>query len=120
MPRIIAAAKEAATAMARRSRSAIVVVPLLAGALNVQLNESSREGSVHAARLAPGPRQITGIAGIRVARQPMLVYDHLTDKREPNHIPDLPMTAWKEADGTVNLLVPHFQNYRMRGPDLEH
>ena len=44
----------------------------------------------------------------------------LTDKREANHMPDFAPAAWKESDGSVNLTVSHFQNYRMRGPDLEH
>ena len=65
-------------------------------------------------------RQITGISGIRVIGNPTLVFDHLTDKREPDHLPDLAVTAWKDVEGAVNLLIPHFQNYRMRGPDLEH
>jgi hypothetical protein len=65
-------------------------------------------------------QQIAGIAGIHVVGQPALVFDHLVDKREPNHLPDLPTTAWKEANGTVNVTVPHIENYRMRGPDLEH
>ena len=64
--------------------------------------------------------QTAGIAGIHVVGQPQLVFDHLVDKKEPNHLPDLPTTAWKEANGTVNVTVPHFENYRMRGPDLEH
>ena len=64
--------------------------------------------------------QTAGIAGIRVVGQPALVFDHLVDKREPNHIPDLPTAAWKEANGTVNVTVTHYENYRMRGPDLEH
>ena len=63
------------------------------------------------------PREI---AAIRVVGQPILVFDSRVDKRDPNHLPDLPATAWKESDGTVNVTVPHFENYRMRGPDLEH
>jgi hypothetical protein len=66
------------------------------------------------------PRQVSGIAGIHVIGDPILVFDHRTDKRDPLHLPDIAPTAWKEADGTVNVLVSHFENYRMRGPDLEH
>src|SRR3979490_713181 len=64
--------------------------------------------------------QTAGIAGIHIVGQPALVFDHLVDKKEPDHLPDLPATAWKEANGTVNVTVPHIENYRMRGPDLEH
>jgi len=49
-----------------------------------------------------------------------LFFDHLRDKREPLHLPDAQVTAWKDSDGTVNLTIPHFEEYRMRGPDLLH
>ncbi len=67
----------------------------------------------------PSAAQSTAITGIHVVGQPVLVFDHLVDKREPDHIPDLPATAWKEADGTVNVTVNHFEWYRLRGSDLE-
>jgi hypothetical protein len=73
--------------------------------------------------LAPAdasPPPLPRIAQIRVAGPPVLVFDHLVDKRAPFHLPDLPATAWREADGTVNVSIVHFENYRMRGPDLEH
>jgi hypothetical protein len=60
------------------------------------------------------------IAQIQVIGQPVKVFDHTTDQQEPYNIPDSQITAWREADGTVNLLIPHFEAYRMRGPDLEH
>lgn len=68
----------------------------------------------------PAASRVTGIAGMHVIGQPILIFDHLVDKREPNHLPDLPANAWKESDGTVNVTITHFENYRMRGPDLEH
>ncbi|MDB5872196.1 MAG: uncharacterized protein JWQ07_1638 [Ramlibacter sp.] len=69
---------------------------------------------------APPTPATPHIARISVTGQPVLVFDHLTDKREPFHLPDLPATAWKDADGMVNLPVIGSENYRMRGPDLEH
>ncbi len=60
------------------------------------------------------------IAGMAVSGTPVLVFDHTRDKQEPFNIPDAPASAWKEADGTVNLLITHFEAYRMRGPDLGH
>jgi hypothetical protein len=59
------------------------------------------------------------IAGIQVVGQPVLVFDHLVDQQQPNNYPDIQVTGWLEADGTVNITVPHFENYRMRGPILE-
>ena len=92
------------------------------------LNAQHEEAPVHretpqtdsrADTTAGATQQTAGIAGIHVVAQPVLVFDHLVDKKEPSHIPDLPTTAWKEANGTVNVTVPHFENYRLRGPDLE-
>jgi hypothetical protein len=60
------------------------------------------------------------IAGIAVTGQPVMVFDHTRDQQEPNNIPDGQVTAWREVDGTVNLLIPAFENFRMRGPDVTH
>jgi len=60
------------------------------------------------------------IVQIQVVGAPIKVFDHNRDQQEPDNIPDAPVTAWKESDGTVNLLIPHFESYRMRGADLEH
>lgn len=60
------------------------------------------------------------IATIQITGQPVLVFDHTKDQQQPLNIPDAQITAWKEADGTVNLMVPHYEAYRMRGPDLMH
>jgi len=60
------------------------------------------------------------IAAIAVSGTPTIVFDHVRDKQEPYNLPDAQATAWKEADGTVNLMIPSFENYRMRGPDLLH
>ena len=62
----------------------------------------------------------SAIAQIEVAGAPVLVFDHTRDKQEPYNIPDAQTTAWRESDGTVNLLISHREAYRMRGPDLEH
>src|SRR5437016_10374268 len=67
----------------------------------------------------PPPAQLS-IAQIRVVGQPVKVFDHTRDKQEPYNIPDAQISAWKEANGTVNLMVPHLEAYRMRGPDLLH
>ncbi len=60
------------------------------------------------------------IQAIAVTSPPILIFDHTKDQQQPLNIPDLPITAWKEADGTVNLMIPSYENYRMRGPDLLH
>jgi hypothetical protein len=60
------------------------------------------------------------IAQIQLAGQPVKIFDHTKDQQQPFNIPDSQITAWREADGTVDLMIPHKENYRMRGPDLEH
>jgi hypothetical protein len=66
------------------------------------------------------PQTIPQISGMRIVGQPILVFDHLKDKKEPLELPDTQTYAWKESDGTVNVTISHFENYRMRGSDIEH
>jgi hypothetical protein len=67
----------------------------------------------------PVPFQSMTIAKIQVVGQPVKVWDH-SNKVEPLNFSDAPVSAWREADGTVNLMLPTYEAYRMRGPDLEH
>lgn len=69
--------------------------------------------------IAPPPPAKT-IVDIQVSGAPVKVFDHSTDQQQPYNIPDAQITAWREADGTVNMTLPSFENYRMRGADLEH
>ncbi len=68
---------------------------------------------------ASGP-PAKSIVSIALAGQPVKIFDHTKDKQEPLNIPDAPVTAWKEANGTVDLLISHYEAYRMRGTDLAH
>src|SRR5258708_3502290 len=69
---------------------------------------------------APPPATSKSIVSIQDVGQPVKVFDHAKDKQESDNIPDAQITAWKEANGTVNLLIPSTEAYRMRGPDLMH
>lgn len=60
------------------------------------------------------------ITQIQVVGAPIKVFDHIQDRQEADNVPDAQITAWKEADGTVDLSIPNIEWYRMRGPDLEH
>jgi len=60
------------------------------------------------------------ITQIQVTGRPVLIFDHTKNQQQSLNIPDLQITAWKEANGTVNLLIPHYEAYRMRGTDLLH
>ena len=77
-------------------------------------------GGGAASTSAPPPPPATTIAQIQVTGKPVIVFDHSKDQQQPLNIPDEQITAWREADGTVNLMIPHYEAYRMRGPDLLH
>jgi len=55
------------------------------------------------------------ITGIAVSGTPIKVFDHTKDQQQSYNIPDGQVTAWREADGTMDLTIPSFENYRMRG-----
>jgi hypothetical protein len=46
------------------------------------------------------------------------VFDWTTQKCEDNSYPDLPARAFKDSSGKVNLILSHFDNYRMTGTSL--
>src|SRR5262245_39627177 len=57
------------------------------------------------------------IAKIEVVGAPVKFFDH-TQRMEELNWADGPVNAWREADGTVNLMISTYEAYRMRGPDL--
>lgn len=59
-----------------------------------------------------------GPASVAVTGDPELVFDWTTDRCEAEHIPDIAARAFLDADGMVQLLIGHYVNYRMIGPDL--
>jgi hypothetical protein len=60
------------------------------------------------------------IAQISIVGQPVMVWDHSQSPEQRFNGPDGPASAWREADGTVNLMINNVEAYRLRGPDLEH
>lgn len=48
-----------------------------------------------------------------------VVFDWTTDRCYDEQIPDLPVRAFRDADGQVNLLLTHTSAHRMRGPDFD-
>src|SRR5262249_7274182 len=67
----------------------------------------------------PRTNDPSGIKSINVVGPAVKFFDH-TNKAETLNICDAPVHAWKEADGTVNLLMNSPEMYRLRGPDLRH
>jgi hypothetical protein len=70
------------------------------------------------AAAAPPPADLT-ISSITIQGDaPAIVFDHARDQVQPYNLPDAAVAAWKDADGGVNLMIPSFENYRMRGSAL--
>ncbi len=98
-----------------RSRVAPLLASVIAGPLF--LMQACSSGTSNSPSSTPTTKTI---AQIQVVGQPVIVFDHTTDQQQPYNIPDSQITAWREANGTVNLMIPHYEAYRMRGPDLAH
>ena len=47
------------------------------------------------------------------------VFDWSTQRCAPDHIPDAPARAFRDADGQVQLMTSHYVNRRMIGPTLD-
>ncbi len=65
----------------------------------------------------PGPELVPQIT---VTGPEQVVFDWTTDQCEPEHIPDIAARAFRDAEGQVQLIVGHYVNYRMIGPDLNN
>ena len=102
--------------MHKNGRFSLAVLNLAVFFLISLLNRSSQAQEANPSLIATVPQ----ISGIRIAGSPVIVFDHLKDKHEWDQLPDAPVTAWKNADGTVNLTIPFYEEFRMRGPDLLH
>jgi len=56
---------------------------------------------------------------VRVIGPEEIVFDWTTDRCEEYDLPDLPARAFRDADGKVQLILPHFVNRRMIGNTLD-
>lgn len=52
--------------------------------------------------------------------QEEMVFDWSEDACEPSNIPDAPARAFRDSAGRVQLILSHYVNYRMIGPDFDH
>lgn len=68
--------------------------------------------------LLAGPARAAG-PSVRVVGQPQPVFDWGSSACETMNYPDLPARAFRDAVGGVQLLLPHFDNFRMTGPSLD-
>jgi hypothetical protein len=61
----------------------------------------------------------TTSAQIRVVGPVEVVFDWTLAACEPTNVPDLPVRAFRDFRGRVQLLLSHFDNFRMIGPSLD-
>ena len=55
---------------------------------------------------------------LKITGEEEVVFDWTTDRCEPENIPDLATRAFRDATGLVHLLISHYVDYQMTGPDL--
>jgi hypothetical protein len=65
------------------------------------------------------PRSVPIHATVEVIGEEEIVYDWSTNQCSPRALPDLPVNAFRTADGMVQLNLSHTTDYRMIGPDLD-
>jgi hypothetical protein len=68
--------------------------------------------------LFAGPARAEG-PSVQVVGQPQSVFDWGSSACETMNYPDLPARAFRDYEGRVQLLISHFDNFRMLGPSLE-
>ena len=69
-------------------------------------------GSLLAAWEYPGPVTITG--------SEETVFDHSVEACETINIPDTPTRVFRDADDNIQLLIGHYETYRMIGSDFDN
>jgi len=61
----------------------------------------------------------SALPSVRVVGQPQPVFDWGESACEPMNYPDLPARAFRDFEGGVQLLISHFDNFRLIGPSLD-
>ena len=56
----------------------------------------------------------------RIAGPAQTVFDWSSEACAPDELPDLPVRAFRDYRGQVQLILPHFTTWRLSGPDLNH
>lgn len=100
---------------------AIAVALAAAAALLVRLDEPRSAEPMAPAPPAPPAAAASPIAsatGIRVVGMREKVFDWSRDACTRSNVPDLPVRAFRDYRGRVQLLLPDFDNFRMIGPSL--
>jgi len=69
--------------------------------------------------LNPSPTSAPIHPSVEIIGEPELVFDWSEDRCADNQIPDLPVRAFWDSNGRVQINLSHETNYRMIGPDLD-
>ena len=72
----------------------------------------SRGGHGPSGEPGPGPSVI-------VSGQPQTVFDWSSEACAPDELPDLPVRAFRDFRGRVDLILPHFNSWLLSGPSLD-
>ncbi len=109
-----------------KSNKLIAPLFLLAIGWACNLNQSSTPTALTGAQVdqpagTPNPTQTPNPFPnpvLKITGEEEVVYDWTTDRCEDYNLIDLPARAFRDADGQTQLILSHFVNYRMIGPDL--
>jgi hypothetical protein len=88
--------------------------PLLAVALVIAV-ALARILANHGTSTEPGSGPSALVTG-----PPQTVFDWSSEACAPDELPDLPVRAFRDYRGMVNLILPHFNSWLLTGPDLDH
>lgn len=65
------------------------------------------------------PRAAVQDGPVQIASDIETVFDWTTDRCEDDHIPDLPTRAFRDDTGQISLILSHYTDRRMVGPDFD-
>jgi hypothetical protein len=85
-------------------------------------NPTTAARSIPTSTSVPTTRAPTSIPirpSVMITGTEQLVYDWSTDRCDDNELPDLPVRAFRDAAGMVQINLSSTTNYRMIGPDLD-
>jgi hypothetical protein len=68
---------------------------------------------------AGSARAATGTPEVRVVGEPQVVFDWSESSCETFNYPDLPVRGFRDYRGQTQLLLSHFDNFRLVGPSLD-
>ena len=90
---------------------------------NAELKESPRTVTLLSTQTAQSGSSGGGTPGVQLVGGLEVVYDHSSENCEDVDIPDMPARAFRDSNGTINLIDGHYDTWRSIGDnfsDLVH